>query len=107
MIVIVLVLLVGMLCGAALADRLCHAAVSRASRRALAQLECVRDGLQRAYAMDAALLETQRELAALAAPADGPPDLAVHLPPRRGAAAGAPPRTTYADRSSRAGGSVG
>jgi hypothetical protein len=60
-IVIVIVLLVGMLCGAALADRLFHAGVTTASRRALAQLQYTLDGLEAAYSMQAARLSAQAD----------------------------------------------
>jgi hypothetical protein len=59
MIVILLVLVVGMLCGAALADRVFQSGATSASRRALEQLEYTLDGLQTAYSMRAARLAAQ------------------------------------------------
>lgn len=61
MIVIVIVLLVGVLCGAALAERLFHAGVTTASRRALEQLQSTLDGLEAAYSMQAARLAAQAD----------------------------------------------
>jgi hypothetical protein len=85
MIVIVLVLVVGMLFGAVLADRFFQAGATTASRRALEQLECTLDGLESAYAMKAALLEARRGLAGTVwLPADRVDldDMVVHLPQR-------------------------
>jgi hypothetical protein len=86
MIVIVLVLVVGMLFGAVLADRLFQSGATSASRRALERLEYTLDGLETAYSMKAARLEAQRDLAlrpGLAANGAGDIDERVlHLPQR-------------------------
>jgi hypothetical protein len=62
MIVIVLVLVVGMLFGAVLADRVFQSGATSASRRALERLESTLGGLETAYSMKAAWLAAQREL---------------------------------------------
>ncbi|MEN3362051.1 MAG: hypothetical protein V7637_6033 [Mycobacteriales bacterium] len=86
MIVILLVLVVGMLCGAVLADRVFQSGATSASRRALERLEYTLDGLQTAYSMRAARLDAQRDMAGRDGPAaTGFGDLderVLHLPQR-------------------------
>ncbi|HVQ94353.1 MAG TPA: hypothetical protein VMU51_25165 [Mycobacteriales bacterium] len=86
MIVILLVLVVGMLCGAALADRFFHSGATSASRRALERLEYTLDGLQAAYTMRTARLAADRDLAGrdgLAGTESGDlDDRILHLPQR-------------------------
>jgi hypothetical protein len=86
MIVIVLVLVVGMLFGAVLADRVFQSGVTSASRRALEQLEGTLGGLETAYSMKAAWLAAQRDLgdrSGLAGDGAGDVDERVlHLPQR-------------------------
>jgi hypothetical protein len=87
MIVIVLVLVVGMLFGGVLADRMFQSGASTASRRALDQLEYTLGGLETAYSMKAAWLTAQREVASQPGlTGDGAGDLderVLHLPQRR------------------------
>jgi hypothetical protein len=84
MIVIMLVLVVGMLFGAVLADRIFHAGATSASRRALAQLEYTLGGLETAYSMKAASLHARHGLAARVEQPTSPTDEfvepRVHLP---------------------------
>jgi hypothetical protein len=86
MIVILLVLVVGMLLGAVLTDRVFSSGATSASRRALERLEYTLDGLETAYSMKAARLEAQRGTASrpgLAATGTGDLDERfLHLPHR-------------------------
>jgi hypothetical protein len=86
MIVIVLVLVVGMLFGAVLADRLFQSGATVASQRALDRLEYTLGGLETAYSMKAAWLAAQQELGDRSGLAgDGTGDLdgrVLHLPQR-------------------------
>jgi hypothetical protein len=83
MLVILLVLGVGMVLGAVLADRLFHAGATSASRRALERLEYTLDGLETAYSLKAARLGAQHELADLSGLlAQDFDDLLLHLPQR-------------------------
>ena len=86
MIVILLVLVVGMIFGAVMADRVFQSGATSASRRALERLEYTLDGLESAYSMRAARLAGQRDLAArrgLAGTESGDLDEHVlHLPQR-------------------------
>jgi hypothetical protein len=60
-VVMVVVLLVGVLCGA-LADRLFHAGATRSGKRALERLEHTLDGLETAYLVQAARVSCEKDL---------------------------------------------
>jgi hypothetical protein len=56
------VLLVGMVCGAVLADRLYQSGATKAGNRALERLEHTLDGLETAYLVQAARLACEKDL---------------------------------------------
>jgi hypothetical protein len=60
--IMVAVLLVGVACGAVLADRLYQAGAAKAGKRALERLEYTLDGLETAYLVQAARLACERDL---------------------------------------------
>jgi hypothetical protein len=60
--IMVAVLLVGIGCGAVLADRLYQAGAAKAAKRALERLEYTLDGLETAYLVQAARLACEKDL---------------------------------------------